>query len=108
MDRKYRGAKVVGNALSKSSRYDLYLHLGDMSYADGDQPEWDKYGEQMEKYAAMLPGAAAVGNHERDNNGKRGSTKAAAHHLRRSSRLCEANHAHHAAAAPIRVSVSQK
>ena len=81
MDRKYRGAKVVGNALSRSSRYDLYLHLGDMSYADGDQPEWDKYGEQMEKYAANLPGAAAVGNHERDNNGKCGSTTADSHHL---------------------------
>jgi len=46
---------------------DLYIHVGDHSYADGNQHEWDLYGKLMQKYVSQVPIVAAVGNHELEN-----------------------------------------
>jgi phosphodiesterase/alkaline phosphatase D-like protein len=48
----------------EQSPTDLYLHVGDHSYADGNQHEWDYYGRVMQEYASLVPIVAAVGNRE--------------------------------------------
>eukprot|EP00128_Syssomonas_multiformis_P015426 Colp12_sorted_trinity150504_noHs@28995 len=40
------------------------LHIGDLSYADGDQPRWDNWGRLVEPLAANVPYMTAAGNHE--------------------------------------------
>jgi hypothetical protein len=31
------------------------LNVGDLSYADGEQPRWDSYGRLVQKIAAVIP-----------------------------------------------------
>lgn len=43
---------------------------GDLSYADGNQPEWDEWFQRMEPLAATSPMICTGGNHEQnDGNG---------------------------------------
>lgn len=46
------------------SRPDSVLNVGDLSYADGEQPRWDSYGRLVEKIAAVIPHMTIEGNHE--------------------------------------------
>ena len=45
----------------------FHLLLGDISYANGNQPVWDDYLRQIEPMAAQFPIMAALGNHENEN-----------------------------------------
>jgi hypothetical protein len=49
---------------------DFFLLPGDLSYADGFQPEWDVWFDRMQSLIARVPMMATPGNHERnDGNG---------------------------------------
>ena len=43
---------------------DMVLHVGDVSYADGDMPHWDLYLRKIERIAARVPYMTNPGNHE--------------------------------------------
>lgn len=43
---------------------DLLLMLGDLSYANGNQPVWDVWQNQIEPLVATVPTMMALGNHE--------------------------------------------
>jgi len=45
---------------------DLHLHLGDLSYANGDPALWDRWFEIIEPIAMDRPYLVLVGNHERE------------------------------------------
>mmetsp|Transcript_25478 Transcript_25478/g.71249 ORF Transcript_25478/g.71249 Transcript_25478/m.71249 type:complete len:957 (+) Transcript_25478:296-3166(+) len=47
---------------------DLFINVGDLSYADGYQPAWDDYGRIMDEFTSHVPMIAAVGNHEMENH----------------------------------------
>jgi hypothetical protein len=38
--------------------------IGDLSYADSDEPRWDSFGRLKESAASTIPMLSAVGNHE--------------------------------------------
>ncbi len=42
----------------------FHVLLGDVSYANGFQPFWDKWFDMMEPFASRIPVMAAIGNHE--------------------------------------------
>jgi hypothetical protein len=43
---------------------ELMLHVGDLSYANGNPNIWDSFIEGLMPFAARLPYMIAVGNHE--------------------------------------------
>ena len=43
---------------------DVVLHVGDISYADGYQPDWDLFLQKVEPVAAKVPYMVSPGNHE--------------------------------------------
>eukprot|EP00048_Salpingoeca_helianthica_P016303 m.231573 g.231573 ORF g.231573 m.231573 type:complete len:532 (-) comp18412_c0_seq1:113-1708(-) len=43
---------------------DLVLHVGDVSYADGDMPHWDAFLTKIESISARVPYMTNPGNHE--------------------------------------------
>ncbi|HEY0975354.1 MAG TPA: metallophosphoesterase family protein [Solimonas sp.] len=43
---------------------DFFVIAGDLSYADGNQPVWDDWFNQMEHLAAQVPMMCCPGNHE--------------------------------------------
>jgi hypothetical protein len=45
---------------------DMVLHVGDISYANGDVKIWDTFMRYIEPYASAAPYMIAVGNHEYD------------------------------------------
>lgn len=47
-----------------TGQYDLVLHVGDLSYADGVPDKWDKFMDTIEPVASAVPYMVAVGNHE--------------------------------------------
>jgi hypothetical protein len=47
---------------------DLVIIAGDLSYANGDQPLWDTWFDQVEPLAARVPVMASAGNHENKDN----------------------------------------
>lgn len=50
---------------------DFLIIAGDLSYADGVQPVWDEWFQQMQPLLAHTPMMAAPGNHEnKDANGR--------------------------------------
>lgn len=50
---------------------DFVIIAGDLSYADGDQPVWDEWFQQMQPLMATVPVMASPGNHEnKDANGR--------------------------------------
>ncbi|CAM4103506.1 purple acid phosphatase family protein [Kerstersia similis] len=50
---------------------DFLLVAGDLSYANGDQPIWDRYFDMLEPYTARLPMMTCPGNHEaKDGRGQ--------------------------------------
>lgn len=44
----------------------FHLLLGDISYANGNQPVWDRYFEQIEPLARTIPIMPVPGNHENE------------------------------------------
>ncbi|WP_052367568.1 metallophosphoesterase [Algiphilus aromaticivorans] len=50
---------------------DFLIVAGDLSYADGNQPVWDEWFQQMQPLLAGTPMMASPGNHEnKDANGR--------------------------------------
>ena len=45
----------------------FHLLLGDISYANGNQPIWDKYLAQIEPMTSQIPFMIALGNHENED-----------------------------------------
>lgn len=43
---------------------DVVLHMGDLSYGEGDQTVWNQWFEMTEPVAAEVPWLPAIGNHE--------------------------------------------
>ena len=56
-------AKTIGHMMM-NSELKMVLHVGDLSYANCDQPKWDKYGRLTEMLASSLPWMVGSGNHE--------------------------------------------
>lgn len=50
--------------LAQSGEVDFILHVGDISYADGNQHRWDRFMRVLEPVAAYVPYMTAPGNHE--------------------------------------------
>ncbi len=49
---------------------DFVILAGDLSYANGDQPVWDAWFDDIEPMAANIPLLCCIGNHEdKDGNG---------------------------------------
>ena len=46
------------------SKFDAALLAGDLSYADGDQPVWDVFGNLVQPLASAIPLSFVIGNHE--------------------------------------------
>lgn len=66
------GTKPTSQAATDAARADgaaLVLVAGDLSYANGDQPVWDTWFDQIEPLAAAVPMMAAPGNHENKDFG---------------------------------------
>jgi hypothetical protein len=49
---------------------DAILHLGDLSYSDGDHYRWDSYARLLEPLASAVPMAHVGGNHELVSGGE--------------------------------------
>ncbi len=49
----------------------FHFIAGDLSYANGRQPVWDTYLEQLEVLAARVPVMVCFGNHENERLGER-------------------------------------
>ncbi|CAM9562615.1 unnamed protein product [Choristocarpus tenellus] len=49
-----------------SSGLDMVLHIGDLSYSRGYDPQWDEFMDQISPVASVIPWMVGVGNHERD------------------------------------------
>lgn len=47
--------------------YDLLLHVGDISYAEGAGYIWEQFGHMIEPTATRIPYHVAIGNHEYDH-----------------------------------------
>ncbi len=60
------GAGTVAHLqqMTKSSQIDLVLHVGDVSYADGNQETWDEFGREVQVFASHVPYLLTPGNHE--------------------------------------------
>ena len=54
----------VQNVLKENPAF--HLLLGDISYANGDQPIWDRYLDQVEPMTSTIPYMIALGNHENE------------------------------------------
>jgi 3',5'-cyclic AMP phosphodiesterase CpdA len=50
--------------LMKARGFDMVVHNGDISYADGIQQLWDEYCRKMEPISAHVPYMTTPGNHE--------------------------------------------
>jgi hypothetical protein len=48
---------------------DFVLHLGDLSYAEGDPEDWDRWFRLIEPVASLAPYMTAIGNHEHEAAG---------------------------------------
>ncbi|MGI9575897.1 purple acid phosphatase family protein [Alloalcanivorax xenomutans] len=51
---------------------DFFIVAGDLSYANGDQPVWDRYFDMLEPLAARVPVMTCPGNHENKDGGGQG------------------------------------
>lgn len=49
---------------SNNQRVDFVMHSGDLSYANGEQPIWDKWQRDLQPLASRIPYMVTVGNHE--------------------------------------------
>eukprot|EP00744_Colponema_vietnamica_P002168 GILI01003467.1.p1 GENE.GILI01003467.1~~GILI01003467.1.p1 ORF type:complete len:517 (+),score=158.39 GILI01003467.1:27-1553(+) len=43
---------------------DLLIHIGDLSYAEGDAQQWDVFFDQIEPISSRMPYMVSPGNHE--------------------------------------------
>jgi acid phosphatase type 7 len=50
--------------LNDPEKIDMILHVGDLSYADGNQKLWDTWGQKFEFLSSRIPWMVLLGNHE--------------------------------------------
>lgn len=50
--------------LAGSGQIDLFIHSGDVSYADGYMPHWDLFLRKIENLSSVVPYMTGPGNHE--------------------------------------------
>jgi hypothetical protein len=50
--------------LAATGSIDFILHVGDISYADGDMGKWDVFSREIQPIAARVPYMTVPGNHE--------------------------------------------
>jgi len=58
-------AETVAHILKDDT--DMTLLVGDLSYADSDQPRWDNWGRLVQPLLSTKPFVPAAGNHEVEN-----------------------------------------
>ncbi|KAL8217493.1 hypothetical protein R6Q57_020866 [Mikania cordata] len=64
---KHHGALNTTDTLIKDlGNFDMVLHIGDLSYANGYIAQWDQFLAQIEPIGSKVPYMVASGNHERD------------------------------------------
>jgi predicted phosphodiesterase len=61
-------AQATSQNIQNDPSIDLIIHAGDLSYANGYQPDWDTWFNQIQDNAAHLPYMVVAGNHENDYN----------------------------------------
>ena len=63
-----RRARTTSHRVAKEvdAGADLVLHVGDVSYANGDPDIWNTFMDYIEPYAARAPYMLGIGNHEYD------------------------------------------
>eukprot|EP00873_Tetraselmis_striata_P045461 jgi/Tetstr1/465725/TSEL_010350.t1 len=59
--------RVMDQVLDEDKDIDFIWHLGDISYADGKQREWDEHADDMEKGFSRIPVMSIVGNHDEED-----------------------------------------
>ncbi|HZM69179.1 MAG TPA: metallophosphoesterase family protein [Candidatus Cryosericum sp.] len=60
-----QGTAAAANAERMAeARPAFALHLGDLSYAEGDAEDWDTWFREIEPVASLAPYMTAIGNHE--------------------------------------------
>ncbi|KJE96334.1 calcineurin-like phosphoesterase [Capsaspora owczarzaki ATCC 30864] len=59
---------TVNGILSDSMRADVLWHAGDITYANGNQPIWDQWGNMVQPLSASMAWMVGVGNHENYHN----------------------------------------
>eukprot|EP00475_Leptophrys_vorax_P018469 TRINITY_DN2525_c0_g2_i3.p1 TRINITY_DN2525_c0_g2~~TRINITY_DN2525_c0_g2_i3.p1 ORF type:complete len:393 (+),score=97.94 TRINITY_DN2525_c0_g2_i3:243-1421(+) len=65
-----QNSQLTGKSMSTDPEgIDLILHVGDLSYADGDQVRWDSWGRMFEYISATTPWMVLPGNHENEGVG---------------------------------------
>jgi hypothetical protein len=64
----YSNVTVSHIALDANNGSHFVLHVGDMAYADCDEPRWDSYFDSIQPLASHLPWMVSAGNHEIEPN----------------------------------------
>ncbi|HET9360134.1 MAG TPA: metallophosphoesterase family protein, partial [Vicinamibacterales bacterium] len=60
-----QGRAAVANVERMAEAHPAFaLHLGDLSYAEGDAEDWDTWFRKIEPLASLAPYMTAIGNHE--------------------------------------------
>jgi hypothetical protein len=69
--RACRAADVMESVKNEVLHNDVrfVMHVGDVSYADGEGPVWEKFMEGICRFADSVPYMVAVGNHDYDYQG---------------------------------------
>ncbi len=73
-DHAQSDASRAVTAATRARNPDFVWIAGDLSYANGDQPVWDRYFDMLEPLAADIPVMTAPGNHENKDGGGQGYT----------------------------------
>ncbi|KAK9842562.1 hypothetical protein WJX81_006229 [Elliptochloris bilobata] len=79
---KSPGARTTSQRVADEVRdgAELVLHIGDISYSNGDPDIWDTFMDYIEPYASTAPYMLGIGNHEYD--WRTGREKRHKHHRR--------------------------
>lgn len=65
--RKCPGSQgTIDSLMHLYQKADIIIHMGDISYADGDSSLWDEFMDKIEPFASTIPYMICIGNHEYD------------------------------------------
>lgn len=66
-DRSYTTMWHINNDLNSGRKFDLLLHVGDISYARGVAYQWEQFGDLIQSVSTRIPYFLCIGNHEYDH-----------------------------------------
>ncbi|MGO3740639.1 purple acid phosphatase family protein [Kerstersia sp.] len=70
-DQAVRDSSVRVMESVQAQQPDFFVIAGDLSYANGDQPVWDRYFDMLAPYTSTIPMMSCPGNHEaKDGRGQ--------------------------------------